>query len=728
MRVEDRFATVMRRFRLRAGLTQDELARRSGVSVSTIRGMETGKRRNPQLTSVRQLSAALGLADGEQDELLAAAAGRPVVATPVPRQLPAPPSPFAGRQDVLDRLGTSGISVISGAGGIGKSWLASHWAHRNAARFPDGQLFVDLRGFSPGSAPMDPAAAIRGFLDALGVEPSRLPADPHAQAAMFRGLVADRRVLLVLDNAADTAQVVPLLPGAGTCAVVVTSRSTLTGLITGHGAHHMSVGTLTADEAASVLTARLGSARVEAEPDAAAELIGLCGGFPLALSIVAGRACVQPHLALAALALELRESTLDALDDIDPAASLPAVLSSSYRALTAEQAEVFSLLAIAPGPDISLPAAVSLTGLGEHRTRTVLRALTQASLVVQDADGRYRMHDLIRRYATDLAGDTSVALQRLLDFYAHTAAAADAVVETHRHLIELVPSDTTPLPMPDIGTAMAWFTAEHATLLAAQRVAAERSCHARAWEIAWALNNFHYRQGHRHDQLSVWRTGAAAAAHLNDPISLALALRLLGRALVVLGHNEEAITHMRRALELAEQQGDAAHQGHAHYTLASAWEREGEDRTALDHARKALTLYRTVDQPAWEGNALNAVGWYHARLGEHDAALEHCHTALALYQRIEDLGGQAQTLDSLGFTEHQRGTYAEAIGRYRESIALYRVLGNLVETADTLERLGDSHFASGERAEARSVWEEAVELYRQQGRTDEASLLEKRLS
>ncbi|MDX8141205.1 tetratricopeptide repeat protein [Lentzea sp. BCCO 10_0061] len=723
----DQFATVMRRFRLRAGLTQEALAQRSGVSVSTIRGMETGKRRNPQLTSVRQLAAALGLTDGEQDELLAAATGRPVAATPVPRQLPAPPAPFAGRQDVLDQVGTAGISVISGAGGIGKSWLALHWAHRNAARFPDGQLFVDLRGFSPGSAPMDPAAAVRGFLDALGVEPSRLPADPHAQAAMFRGLVADRRVLLVLDNAADTAQVVPLLPGTGTCAVVVTSRSTLTGLITGHGAHHMSVGTLTADEASSVLTARLGSARVEAEPDAAAELIGRCGGFPLALSIVAGRACVQPHLTLAALALELRESTLDALDDIDPAASLPAVLSSSHRALTAEQAEVFSLLAIAPGPDISLPAAMRLTGLGEHRTRTVLRALTQASLVVQDANGRYRMHDLIRRYAADLAGDTSDALQRLLGFYAHTAAAADTVVETHRHLIDLAPSGATPLPMPDIGTAMTWFIAEHANLLAAQRVAAERGHHARAWEIAWGLNNFHYRQGHRHDQLSAWRTGAASAAHL-DPLSLALALRLLGRALVVLGHNEEAIAHMQRALELAEEQGDAPHQGHAHYTLASAWEREGEDRKALDHARQALTVYRSIGQAAWEGNALNAVGWFHARLGEHDAALEHCHTALALYRRIEDLAGQAQTLDSLGFTEHQRGTYAEAIGHYQEAVALYRVLGNVVETADTLERLGDSHFAVRERAEARSAWEEALELYRQQGRTEEASLLEKRLT
>ncbi|NKE60062.1 tetratricopeptide repeat protein, partial [Lentzea sp. PSKA42] len=651
-------------------------------------------------------------------------------------QLPAPPAPFVGREDVLERLdavrdtSTLIISAIAGAGGIGKSWLALHWPHRNAERFPDGQLFVDLRGFSPGSEPMDPAVAVRGFLDALGVEPSRIPVEQHAQAAMFRSLVADRRMLLVLDNAADAAQVVPLLPGTDTCTVVVTSRSTLTGLVTGHGAHQLSVDTLTPDEAAGVLTARLGSARIEAEPDAVAELIGLCGGFPLALSIIAGRASTQPHLTLAALASELRESALDALDDIDPAASLPAVLSSSHRALTAEQAEVFSLLAIAPGPDISLAAVSSLTGLGEQRARNVLRALTQASLVVQDADGRYRMHDLIRRYAADLAGDTTVALQRLLGFYAHTAFAADTVLESYRQLIELEPAPpgVEPSPMPDIGSALAWFAAEHANLLAAQRIAAERGHHSRAWEIAWALNNFHYRLGHRHDQLEVWRIGASSVEHLADPISLALALRLLGRALVVLGQNEEAIAHMHRALELAAKQEDAGHQGHAHYTLASAWEREGDDRKALAHAQQALALYREVGQPSWEGNALNAVGWYHARLGEHDAALENCRAALALYRRIDDLDGQGQTLDSLGFTEHQSGAYADAVVHYRESIALYRVLGNLVETADTLERLGDSHFALGAQAEARAVWEEALELYRQQGRDEEAAQLEKRLA
>ncbi|MEV6844628.1 helix-turn-helix domain-containing protein [Actinoplanes sp. NPDC051411] len=300
----DVFADTVRRLRLGAGLTQEALAECSGVSVSTIRGMETGRRRNPQLESVRLLAAALELGPAERDGLLAAAVGTGSAADlPVPRQLPASPVPFVGRGrelaglDVVlgaDAVGTVVVSAVAGAGGVGKSWLVLHWAHRNASRFPDGQLFVDLRGFSADGEPMDPAVAVRGFLDALGVEPSRIPVATHARAALFRSLVAGRRMLLVLDNAVDTAQVTPLLPGGDTCTVVVTSRNHLSGLVTGNGAHHLPVDTLSDDEARGLLAARLGRTRIEAEPAAVDELVRLCGGFPLALSIVAGRAHTHP--------------------------------------------------------------------------------------------------------------------------------------------------------------------------------------------------------------------------------------------------------------------------------------------------------------------------------------------------------------------------------------------------------------------------------------------------
>ncbi|MGW7542997.1 ATP-binding protein [Streptomyces sp. NPDC054770] len=739
--MEDHFGAAVRRFRLRAGLTQEALAERSGVSVSTIRGVETGKRRNPQLASVRRLTAALGLLPGEQDELLAAAGAAEPSAIPVPRQLPAPPAPFVGRENELQRLdaalaprsgasATVVVSAIAGAGGVGKSWLALHWAHRNADRFPDGQLFVDLRGFSPDSDPMDPAVAVRGFLDALGVEPGRIPVAPHAQAALFRSLVAGKRMLLVLDNAAGTAQITPLLPGGDTCTVLVSSRNRMPGLITGHGAHHVSVDILTDAEARRLLAARLGTERIDAEAAAVDELVGLCGGFPLALGIIAGRAHTDPHLPLADLADELRDGALDVLDDADPAASLPAVLSSSHRALTDAEAEVFGLLAIAPGPDIGLSAAGSLTGLGRSRTRALLRRLEQASLIGQDGRGRYRMHDLIRRYATtahDLAdGTREAALGRVLDFYTHTAYAADQLLDSHRAPIQLAPPapGCHPEAPADIPAAMDWFDAEHRNLLAAQGAAVAHAAHRTAWQLAWTLYNFQYRRGHRHDQLTVWRIAVDSAGRLSDPGAQILTHRLLGRAFVVLGHHEEAIEALDRALALSERQNDRALQAQAHYTLASIWP---DGRRALEHARLALDLYRGLDQPIAEANALNAVGWYAARLGQYDTGREHCQAALALYLCHRDVNGQAQTLDSLGYIDHHSGRHHDAIGHYRQAISLYRDLDNAYETADTLDRLGHPHAALGRPDQARAVWREARDLYRQQGRHQEAEHVERLL-
>lgn len=748
--MEDHFGASVRRFRLRAGLTQEALAERSGVSVSTIRGMETGKRRNPQLASLRRVAAELGLRPAEQDDLLAAAGVSEPPVVPVPRQLPAPPAPFVGRDHELARLDAAlgpradaqqgprsgpaapvAVCAIAGAGGVGKSWLALHWAHRNAHRFPDGQLFVDLRGFSPDSDPMDPAVAVRGFLDALGVEPDRVPIAAHAQAALFRSLVADRRMLLVLDNAADSAQITPLLPGGDSSTVLVSSRNRLPGLITGHGAHHVSLDMLTDTEARELLAARLGPARIDAEAAAVDELVRLCGGFPLALSIIAGRAHTDPHLPLADLADELREDTLDVLDDADPAASLPAVLSCSHRALTGAEAEVFGLLAVAPGPDIALAAAGSLTGLGRRRTRALLRRLEQTSLIAQDAGGRYRMHDLIRRYATAAhhlpAGTRGAALRRVLGFYLHTAYAAARLLDSHRTPVELAPPTPGchPQALADIPAAMDWFEGEHRNLLAAQGAAVAAAEHRTAWQLAWTLYDFHYRRGHRHDQLAVWRIAADSAARLPDPGAQIITQRLLGRAHVVLGHHEEAIEALHRALDLSQQQNDRALQAQAHYTLASIWP---DDRRALEHARRALDLYRGLDQPIAEANALNAVGWYAARLGRHDTGREHCQAALALYLDHQDVNGQAQTLDSLGYIDHHSGRHHAAVEHYRQAIGLYRDLDNTYEAADTLGRLGHPHAALGHHDQARAVWREARDLYRRQGRDLEAEHVEQLLN
>ncbi|ONI80882.1 transcriptional regulator, SARP family protein [Saccharothrix sp. ALI-22-I] len=663
-----------------------------------------------------------------------------------PRQLPAAPAPFVGRHDELDRLNTALttagetaatmlITAIGGAGGIGKTWLALHWAHDRLDRFPDGQLFVDLRGFSPEGEPMDPAVAVRGFLDALGVDPGRLPVEPHAQAALFRSLVADKRMLIVLDNAADTTQITPLLPGSRTCTVVVTSRNRLPGLITGHSAQHLSLDVLTDSEARALLADRLGSGRVDAEPDAVAELIRMCGGFPLALSIIAAHAHTRPHLLLAAVAAELLDLGVDALDDEDPTASLPAVLSWSHQALTPELRQVFALLGIAPGPDIGLPAAASLTALPLLHARKALHTLEDASLLDRGAHGRYTMHDLIRGYATtaaqhDLAEHVrEPALRRVVDFYVHTSYAADRLLNPHSTFPPPDPPtpDTRPHPLVDVSAALAWLDTEHANLLAAQHLAATHRWHHLVWPLAWALTTFHVRRGHRHDDVTVWQAAVDAAAHLSAPAVRIRAHRGLGIAYSRLERHDEATGHLHQALALAQDHRDTTEQAHTHHDLALAWTRHGDDQRALEHAQRALALFRELDRPVFEAITLNSVGWLNARLGDYDTARVQCRAALTLHRRHRDPEGEAATLDSLGYIDHLTGHHHQAVEHYRQALILRRDHGNTDQATDTLDHLGHPYTALGEHEQARAVWQEALELYRQQGRDADAERVRRQL-
>ncbi|HEX7309101.1 AfsR/SARP family transcriptional regulator [Lentzea sp.] len=660
----------------------------------------------------------------------------------VPRQLPAAPAHFTGREDelaaltaTLDEAGpdrTMVISAIGGAGGIGKTWLAVHWAHQRLGRFPDGQLFVDLHGFSPADAPMSPAVAVRGFLDALGAEPGRIPLDPHAQAALFRSLVARRRMLVVLDNAATAEQVLPLLPGGSSCTVLVTSRTTLTGVVTRHSAHHLALGTMDDDQARALLVRRLGPDRVAAEPDAVTELIGFCGGLPLALGIIAARAHTHPGVPLAEFAADLRELGMAALED--PATGLPTVLSWSYRALTTEQRAVFGLLGIAPGLDIGPPAVAALTGLPPARAGRVLRDLRDASLLDRAANGRYSMHDLIRRYATDVAGELTedereTALLRVVGFYLHTAHAADLLLDSQREPLDLDPlaAGCVPQPPPDFAAAMTWFDTEHHNLLAAQQAAVARDWHRPVWQLAWTLGIYQLRSGHRRDRLAVWLAGLAAAEQLGDPGTVVLAHRQLGNAYTELGMHDEAVGHLNRALALVERLDDPAAQAHTHRMLAWAWGLRDDDERALEHSNRALELYRVVGNPTWEAHMLNSASWYIARLGDHDQARDHCHTALKLYRLHHDPDGEAATWDTLAHIDHHSGLHAEAVGHYRRSLALLRDLGAVFQVAGTLERSAQPLVALGRLDEARAVWTEALELYRDQGRDDEAARVQREL-
>ena len=364
-----------------------------------------------------------------------------------------------------------------GTAGADKTTLAVHWAHRTAARFPDGQLYVNLRGFDPDRPALDPAEAIRGFLDAFATPPGQIPTGFDAQVGLYRSVLAGKRVLVVLDNARDADQVRPLLPGAAGCIALVTSRNELTSLVATEGAQPLALDLMSSAEAHALLARRLGTSRVAEEHDAVREIIVRCARLPVALAIAAARAATNPHLPLAALATELRHEagTLDALHAGDSSTDIRAVLSWSYQALTTDAATVFRLLGPHPGPDITLPAAASLTGFPDQRTHSALTALTRAYLLTEHSPGRYTVHDLLRAYAGeqghlhDSAERRLAALHHVFDHYLHAAYASALLLEPTRDPIEIAPPQpgVSPVKLESHDEAMAWFTTEHRVLLAA---------------------------------------------------------------------------------------------------------------------------------------------------------------------------------------------------------------------------------------------------------------------
>ncbi|MGW6442194.1 BTAD domain-containing putative transcriptional regulator [Lentzea sp. NPDC055074] len=635
-----------------------------------------------------------------------------------PRQLPAPHPWFTGRTDelaALDAPGTVVITAIGGTGGIGKTALALHWAHRHLAEFPAGQLYVNLRGFDPSAEPTPPETVLREFLEALGEE--TIPAGLDARAARYRSVVAGRRLLVVLDNARSTDQVVPLLPGPD-ATVLVTSRLKLAGLVAAHGARSLSLDVLHPADAREFLVARLGPERVAAEPEVVADLVTWCGGLPLALSIVAARAAMEPDFPLAAFAGELRDQPLDALDAGEIGTNLRAVFSWSVAALSDEAARAFGLLGTVSTADVSLAAAAALLDRPATRTRMVLRELENAHLVQQHVPGRYRMHDLVGLYAADLPAEPG---SRLADFYAATARAAALTLEPHKVLPDHGSGHA--LTFATNAAAMAWFDAEHACLMVEQRQALERNGVDVAWLIGRALNNYHLRRGRTHNDVDVWLTALRAAEALGDPLMQSTAHRCLGANYIELGQSPLGHRHFELSLKLCEGTGDHESHGGAHRAIAWAAEFEGDLEKALEHSLAGLEKFRLAGTEIREAESLNEVGWRYACLGRYAEARTYCEEAMALNSRLGHAEGAAATLDSLADIAHHDGRHADAVAHYGEALALYRELDNSAEEATVLEHLGDVHAAAGEDVLARERWDRALELYREQGRDSEATAL-----
>lgn len=653
------------------------------------------------------------------------------MAGPIPHQLPAAPSSFTGRHDELATLtdaatttldvgATVVISAIGGAGGIGKTALAVHWAHQVASWFPDGQLYVNLRGFDPSGQVMAPAEAVRRFLDALEVPPERIPTDVDAQAALYRSQLAGKRMLVVLDNARDTAQVRPLLPGAPTCLVLVTSRNQLTSLIAADGAHPITLDLLTLDEARQLLSRRIGADRVAAEPNAVAEIISRCAHLPLALVLAAGRAAIRPHVGLQVLADELRDTQQrwETLTGDDPTTDVRTVFSWSYQALTPPAAQLFRLLGLHPGPDIAVPATASLAGVAATAARSHLAELTQASMLVEHSPGRYAFHDLLRAYATDLTHTTDsdqqrhAATHRMLDHYLHTAHTAALLLHPARNPLALTPPQpgTTPEHPINHDQTLAWFTAEHATLLAAVEHAAATGFDTHTWQLAWALVTYLTRRGHWHEWSATGRAAVAAAHRLPDLAAQAFAHRNLAGSYTQLRRFDDAHIHLQHALDLYRRVGDLYGQAHTHITLGHVQGLQGHYAEALEYARQALDLCRVAGHRRGQARALNAVGWFHAQLGDHTQAITCCQQALTLLQELDDRVGQAVTWDSLGYAQHHLGHHTQAIGSYQHAIDLFQDIGARYNEADTLTHLGETYHAIGNRRATHKAWQQALAI------------------
>jgi tetratricopeptide (TPR) repeat protein len=693
-----------------------------------------------ELSDVMRLAAVIG--SGAQ----ATPAPAAVSATLVPRQLPRSVRHFTGRAGEVARLTgllqdlavperPVAISAVGGAGGVGKTALAVHWAHLHAGRFPDGQLFVNLRGFGPSMRPLSTEEALRGFLIALGVAPAAIPAGQEAQGGLYRSLVADKRMLVVLDNAADTDQIAALLPGGARCAVLVTSRLRLEGLAAAHGAAMLELDALARDEAERLLVHHVGADRSAAEPEAVAELLTYCAGLPLAVGIAAARAAAHPDFPLAVLADELRDRTrrLDALSSPDTALGLSAVLSWSHRALGEQAANLFTLLGLAPGTEFGLPVTASLAALPLPRARCLLRELETAHLVVQPRPGRYRMHDLLQLYAVRQARSTlpdeprSAAERRLADFYLHTANHAE------RHLYPQRPPLT--LSEPAAGChllsirgqdeALAWIDTEYPNLQAMHQLAVERGQHELIWQLAWILSTYRVRRGLVHDHLAAWQAALAAAQHLDDPGTAALIQRSYGSALTRAGRPAEGLGHLREALVLTEEHGDTVNLGLTRFQLALTYHALGDHRQALDHATHALELFQSADDPVWQSQALAFAGRYAAQLGNHELALDHAEAALALSRRQHYPDGEADALANLAYLAQQTGDPARALRYHRSALALFRELGNTHFEADNLEQLGHTLTALGQHEQARHTWHQALRLYRDQHRLAEADRIQR---
>jgi DNA-binding SARP family transcriptional activator/tetratricopeptide (TPR) repeat protein len=691
-------------------------------------GPELRRLHDRVLAGDASLTAPPSAAEADQDDPAPTEAVQPA---PVLWQLPASVRSFVGRQAEVSRLGdmmrqaldppgaagTVVISAINGMAGIGKTALALHATHQLAGEFPDGQLFIDMHGHTQGHEPRPASEALEMFLRALGVPPQQVPAGTDERAAMFRHRLSGTRTMIVLDNVASEAQIRPLIPASAGCVVLVTSRRRLKAL---DDAYQLSLDVLPRADALELFLAVASPGQVPPDDPALAEIVELCGQLPLAVRIAAALLRHRPawtaeHLARLLRARQERISTLS-----DGERDVGAALDLSYRSLTAAEQLTFRCLALIPGPDFDAYAAAALTGSGPAAAAQLLEDLVDHNLVIQHLAGRYRLHDLIRLHARGLAvrdpaPDRGAALDRLMDYYQHTAGRADVLISSFPRLAPAGPVPAHPPAVPDADAARAWLRAERANLFAALRYATSHGRHERCILMASGLATLLRDDGPWSEAL-VLHTGAIAAARaLADRAGQATTLTQLGIIRNLTGDCPGAIDDLEHAARLYRELGDPLGQANALTQLGDVRGFVDDCPAAINDLERALTLYRELGEPLGQANALARLGDIRRYTGDYPGAIPDMEQALRLYQQLGHHKGRGAMLISLGNAQRLTGEFAGAARNLEEALRLYGHLNHQLGRANALSELGELRRLKGDYLDAARHLEMGLQIYQNLG-------------
>ena len=665
---------------------------------------------------------------------------------PLPAQLPADIGDFTGRETHVGQLstllltgnaarspGAVRVVVVNGAAGLGKTTLAVHAAHQVSAQFPDGQLYVDLQGVSSQAAP--PGEVLARFLRDLGVEGDKIPARDDERAALYRTTLAGRRVLILLDNAKDAAQVRPLLPGSSSCAVLVTTRNRTADLAS---TRFVDLNVLEDTEALALFSRIVGEERAAAEPDATAEILVACAGLPLAIRICAARLGARRNWQIATLAARLRneQRRLDELKigDLEVRSSFQVSYDSLPKPRRGlDPARVFRLLALWQGTSIAPSAAAALLGASEDDTADALESLVDANLLESPAPDWYRFHDLLRVYATERAqaeeseADHVTAVERLMHWYLSTADAAAQLVAPLRYRVPL-PEDhhfASPLALASPADALAWYDRERGNVLSASRQAAAMGRHDLAWRLPTALFPLFNRRDNWADCIAAHRIAVDSARVAEHRLGEGWALQNLGQALARV-RDGEALQHMEQALIARRELEDHAGEAQTVLSLADAYHKLQGPQAAREHLLQNIDLVR--DYPSLYGIALNNLGEFAQELGRLAEAADYFEQARVCFAGAGPSYGQGHALHNLSHVYLDLGRPAEALDNASLALDIHKSAGDLLGQALALKFQGQAQLALGRDTLARAAWNTALARFQQLGEAAEAAEIEIQLA